>query len=365
MAFCATSCGTSRSSSTTPTSYTLTLLLGLIGFSLINLAISRGLPSAEAGTRVVLSFVGGLAIAGLLVPARRGIAGGLERFQYQGSFGKRRSLAESARDLLHERNLDRLSTRLIERIEDAVGVGRANLYLAQPGGLEPVRREAGLPTPLPFNALGDDLWGREFLRLSGVVLPGGGEAPDHGLCIGGYRYAFPLAVRGKGVGLALTSYKRDQNPLNSDDLELIRQFLDQAALAIENAQLLDRVQQQLRRGSPPPAVHRGDHRLVAGGHRRARRHRPHRVRPTPPSPSWSGSTSTACRASGIEAVLPVRPLPQPGEPLLKASYCVTGGGREHHLQLSTARFRRGPGEPLAVLRGRRRLGAGGHGARLA
>ena len=328
-------------------SYTLTLLLGLIGFSLINLAISRGLPTAEAGTRVVLSFVGGLAIAGLLVPARRGIAGGLERIQYRGSFGKRRSLAASARDLLHERNLDRLSTRLIERIEDAVGVGRANLYLAQPGGLEPVRRAPGLPAPLPFNAFGDDLWGREFLRLSGVVLPGGAETPAQRLYVAGYRYAFPLAVRGKGVGLALTSYKRDQDPLNSDDLELIRQFLDQAALAIENAQLLDRVQQQLEEvhrlqqytegiidSSPAGiAVLDAADRIVSA------------------NTAFAELVSVDLKrlpGEPIETVLPVRPLPAPGEPLLEASFCVAGG-REHHLQLSTALFRRGPGEPLRIL----------------
>ena len=72
-------------------SSTLTLLLGVVGFSLVHLGITRGLPQDLTLARNLLSFVAGLTIAGLLVPTRHGIASALERFQYRGSFGKRRA----------------------------------------------------------------------------------------------------------------------------------------------------------------------------------------------------------------------------------------------------------------------------------
>jgi PAS domain S-box-containing protein len=329
-------------------SYTLTLLLGIIGFSLIKLAIDRGLPQDLAGTRVLLSFVGGAVIAGLLVPARRGIAGGLERIQYRGTYDKRRALADFARDLLHERDLGRLAARLLERLEDTVGVARANLYLAAAGGdLEPARREPELPAPLAFDALGGELWGREFRRLAATAPPGGPAPVAQRLFAAGYRYAFPLSVRGQGVGLALTGYKADQVPLNSDDVELIRQLLDQAALAIENAQLLDRVQQQLEEVHRLQQYSEGIIESSPAGI--AVIDEDGRIRTANAAfAELAGVDHERLRGAPIAALLPVGPLPEPGGKLLEASY-RDAGGRERHLQLSTAGFHRASGERLRIV----------------
>jgi two-component system, NtrC family, sensor kinase len=180
-----------------------------------------------------------------------------------------------------------------------------------------------------------------------VALPGGAEVPTQRLFIAGYRYAFPLAVRGKGVGLALTGYKPDQTPLNSDDLELIRQLLDQAALAIENAQLLDRVQQQLEE------VHRlrrysdgiiesspaGIAVLDAGGRI---------VSANAAFAALAGVDSERLRGAPVEEALPLGPLPEPGGPMREVNL-RDPQGRELHLQVTAAPFRRGPGEGLRVL----------------
>ncbi len=88
--------------------YTVTLLLGIAGFSLVNLGISRGVPEELALARNLFSFAAGLGIATLMVPTRRGIAASLERLQYGGGFARRRALADAGRDLLHERDLDAL-----------------------------------------------------------------------------------------------------------------------------------------------------------------------------------------------------------------------------------------------------------------
>ncbi|HEY4564055.1 MAG TPA: histidine kinase dimerization/phospho-acceptor domain-containing protein, partial [Thermoanaerobaculia bacterium] len=328
-------------------SWTLTLLLGTIGFSLINLAISRGISAELSLARNVLMFVSGLMLAGLLVPARSAISSVLERLQYRDSFGKRRALSGFGRELLHERDLGRLCIALLDGIEDGVQIGKANLYLAQGETLVAVHPEAELPDRLPYDVLGTEIWGRDMAPLSGVAMPGEPLSPATRLFVAGYRYAFPLTVRGRGIGLVFTGYKQDHSPLNSEDAELIRHLLNQAALAIENAQLMGQLQirleevQQLQRytegifeSSPAGiAVLDGDRRLVS-------------------------VNSAFCRlldkdrseliGGGLEAVLPVDPLPAPGEGPVEVSWCDPSGA-ERHLQLSLAAFERGRRQGLYVL----------------
>jgi two-component system, NtrC family, sensor kinase len=327
-------------------SWTLTLLLGTIGFSLINLAISRGISEELSLARNVLMFVSGLMLAGLLVPARSAISSMLERLHYRDTFGKRRALSGFGRELLHERDLGRLCVALLDGIEEGVGLGRLNLFLAQGESLVAVRPEAELPDRLPYNVLGD-VWEREMAPLSGVAMPGEPLSAGTRLFVAGYRYAFPLTVRGKGIGLVLTGYKADHAPLNSEDSELIRHLLNQAALAIENAQLMGQLQvrleevQQLQRytegifeSSPAGiAVLDGDRRLVSVNAAFCR---------------LLGKDRPGLIGGGLEAVLPVDPLPAPGEGPIEVSWCDPSGA-ERHLQLSLAAFERGRRQGLYVL----------------
>jgi signal transduction histidine kinase len=328
-------------------SWTLTLLLGTIGFSLINLLISRGISEELSLARNVLMFVSGLMLAGLLVPARSAISSVLERLHYRDTFGKRRALSGFGRELLHERDLGRLCVALLDGIEEGVQIGRANLYLVQGETLVAVRPEAELPDRLPYGVLGTEIWGRELAPLSGVAMPGEPLSPATRLFVAGYRYAFPLTVRGRGIGLVLTGYKADHAPLNSEDTELIRHLLNQAALAIENAQLMGQLQirleevQQLQRytegifeSSPAGiAVLDGDRRLVSVNAAFCR---------------LTGTDRGELLGRGLEVVLPVDPLPAPGEGPVEVSWCDPSG-TERHLQLSLAAFERGRRQGLYVL----------------
>ncbi|HEY8022440.1 MAG TPA: ATP-binding protein, partial [Thermoanaerobaculia bacterium] len=227
-------------------SATLTLLLGLIGFSLVNLAIVRGVSPELAAARNLLSFSAGLGIAALLVPTRRSLSSALERLHYRSTFGKRRALSGLGRELLLERDLGQLCTALLRQVEEGVAIERVNLYLVRGESLVAVRPESRLPESLPLDVLGEELWREDVRRISGVALPAESMSPAQHLFVAGYRYAFPLSVLGTRVGIALAGYKADQNPLNSEDVELVRHLLTQAALAIENAQLLGRLQDQLQ-----------------------------------------------------------------------------------------------------------------------
>jgi two-component system NtrC family sensor kinase len=328
-------------------SWTLTLLLGTIGFSLMNLAISRGISEELSLARNLLMFISGLMIAGLLVPARSAISSVLQRLHYRDTFGKRRALTGFGRELLHERDLGRLCVALLDGIEEGVGLERSNLYLAQGERLAAVRPEAELPDRLPYEVLGKEIWERELVPLSGITMPGEALPPATRLFVAGYRYAFPLNVRGRGIGLVLTGYKADHAPLNSEDTDLIRHLLDQAALAIENAQLVGQLQvrleevQQLQRytegifeSSPAGiAVLDGERRLVSVNAAFAR---------------LTGKDRVEMIGRGLEAVLPLDALPAPGEGPIEVSWCDPSGA-ERHLQLSLAAFERGRRQGLYVL----------------
>jgi len=328
-------------------SWTLTLLLGIIGFSLVNLAINRGVSEDLSLARNMLSFVSGLAIAGLLVPTRSTISSALERLHYRDAFGKRRALAGFGRELLQERDLGRLCASLLQRIKEGVDLETVNLYLAQGDGLRAVRLEAELPGRIPFNALGEEFWRRDVDRLSGIVMPAEPPSIATRLFVAGYRYAFPLTIRGRGLGIVLAGFKQEHAPLNSEDQELIRHLLNQASLAIENAQLVGQLQVQLEEvqqlqnytegifeSSPAGiAVLDGDRRLVSVNAAFA---------------ALVGLSREQLAGRDLETVLPVTPLPAPGEGMVEVSWCDPSGA-ERHLQLSLAAFEKGLQRGLHVL----------------
>ena len=315
-------------------SATLTLLLGIIGFSLVNLAVLRGVPQELALARNLLSFAAGLGIAGLLVPTRRTISSTLERLHYRSTFGKRRALSGLGRELLHERDLGRLCTALLRQIEEGVAIERANLLLVQGDVLEPMRPEPQLGA-LPADLLGADLWREGFRRLSGVALPAETISPAQRLFIAGYRYAFPLTVLGSRVGLVLAGYKADQNPLNSEDVELIRHLLNQAALAIENAQLLGQLHHQLDEVLRLQRYSAGIFESSPAG-----------IAVLDPAGRMVSANTAFARLAALPrealpgrplgAVLPVEPLPAAGAAPIEVSF--KDGRGERHLQLSVADF---------------------------
>ena len=228
-------------------SYGLTAILGVTTFSLIDLALRRSLPEGLTFARDLATFFGGVLVLGLIVPAHRGIHGALERLQYGNAFGRRRGLARVGQELLQERDLDRLCAALLSELTQGLDLERSNLLLPQGPSLVPVRPEPGLPRAIALASLREELWDGDFETLSPIGLPGEPASSEQQLYGAGYRYGFPLAVRGSRVGLAVTTLRRDHLPMSSEDVDIARGLLDQAALAIENAQLLDQVHRQLER----------------------------------------------------------------------------------------------------------------------
>jgi len=327
--------------------YSITLLLGLIGYKFANLAIERGVPTDFALAHNLLNFAAGLVIASLMVPAKRSIASTIERMQFGGAFGKRRSLAELGRELLLERDLDALCATILQRLEDGLDLERANLYLAQSDGFVPVRPESGLPNQLGPEALGPTFWTGEGEPLPAAALPLPTAPPVQRLVMFGYRYAFPLRVRQNRIGAALVGNHRDGSPLSTEDLDLVHTLLNQASLAIENAQLVDQLHRQLEErvllerhkegiieSSPAGiAVLGKDDRVESANLAFA---------------ALAGVQRPDAVGKRLQDLLPIQPLPEPGSGLLEASFCDSAG-LERHLQLSVAILERIGAGPQRVL----------------
>jgi hypothetical protein len=329
-------------------SLSLTVLIGAFGFALANLTVSRLVPQDMAIGRNLLTFLSGLLIAGLLVPTRRGLSSSIERLQYRGSFGKRRALAEFGRELLKERDLGRLTNALADRLEMTLDLRRTNLFLAHGQSLLPVRPEVDQLELVPFGALPEDFWEADIENLSGVEFPDASDGSvAQRLFAAGYRYAFPLRVRTASIGFVVTGYRDDDLPLSSDDLELIRNLLNQAALAIENAQLLHQVQHQLEEVLRLQAFNQGIIESSPAGI--AVLGQDHRVRSANLAfASLVGRDGRTLTGKRLGELLPIEPIPEPDEGLREVSL-NDSEGNHRYLQISVAPLRQQGAEEQRVL----------------
>ena len=321
---------------------TVTVIAGIFAFQLIQLMIEKGVGEEMAMARSLLTFAAGLMVAGVLAPARKVLSSRFERFQFRDHWGSRRKVASLGTELLHERSLDQLCDTLVDHLSEAL-LARVELYLVHGRqGLVPVRPRPELPTALPIDLLSQDFWEREVESISALDLPVA-ESPEsraeRRLFAAGFRYAFPLKVRGRRLGLVLLSYKLDDEPLAGEDLDLVLGLLGQAALAIENAQLLDEVQRRLAQVSRLETYNKGilesspaglaviddEERVLLANHAFA---------------AICGHERSTCLRQKMAKLLPVRPLPEPQDGLVNVSYCEASGA-ERHLQLSLAIYHDG------------------------
>lgn len=317
---------------------TVTVIAGIFAFQLIQLMIEKGVGEEMAMARSLLTFAAGLMVAGVLAPARKVLSSSFERFQFRDHWGSRRKVASLGTELLHERSLDQLCDTLVDHLSEAL-LARVELYLVHGRqGLVPVRPRPELPAALPIDLFSQDFWEREVESISALDLPveeSLESRAERRLFAAGLRYAFPLKVRSRRLGLVLLSYKLDEEPLAGEDLDLVLGLLGQAALAIENAQLLDEVQRRLVQVSRLESYNKGilesspaglaviddEERVLLANHAFA---------------AICGRERSACLRQKMAELLPVR-LPEPEDGLVNVSYCEASGA-ERHLQLSLAAY---------------------------
>ena len=330
------------------TTYTLTLLLGALGFLLLNLLVRRGIPEDFILARQFTAITGGLLIAGLLIPAKQGIGAALQRVHYRGSFGRRRALAHFAQELLHERDLEQLAAGLLRELEETMDLEQSNLFLLEGEHLEPIRIDLhAREDAVKLERIRSETWELDHQRLDGSALPEPELSAEHQLFLHGYRHAFPLTVRDRRIGLVVTGNKEGQVPLTSDDVLLIRQLLNQAALAIENAQLLEQMQRQLLevmelKQFNEEIIESSPAGIVVFDQTN------HVVSANLAFAALVGFERSSLKRQLLSTVLPSDMVPSPMDGIVEVSF-VDHQGRERQLQLSCASFHGGNHERLTVL----------------
>ncbi len=328
-------------------SFAVTLGLGAVAFSLVHLGLSRGVPDESLLTRNLLTFLAGLLIAGVLVPTERGVRSGLERIQSGASFRRRKALSQLGRELLVERDLPVLAGRLLDQLRIGLELERAELLLGRTDSLAPTSTEFGLPR-FEVSDFGPEIWERRWHHLTGGALPTAPTSALDQIHRRGFRYLFPLTLQGRPLGLLTTGLKLDGEPLNSEEMALIRALLDQTALAVENAHLMEALRQRLDEvellkqhseqilDSSPAGI------AVLGG-----------------EGVIDNANDAFCRIVGREPgqvlgqplseILPFDSLPEPGQALHQLTF-VDASGAERHLQASSAAYdERGELEVLVVV----------------
>jgi hypothetical protein len=174
------------------------------------------------------------------------IQGGLDRLYYRDRYDYRRALVTFARELNSDLDLERLSTRLVERVRDTLAVDRIALMLADPdtpvgpftpiasGGVEDVTAlrispESGLGTRLLAGhtvSIDDPVPLRRLLGEEGAAWRDAGW------------HAFvPCVSKEVTIGVIAVGRRARNEPLSSEDMALLGAVASQAATALENARL--------------------------------------------------------------------------------------------------------------------------------
>jgi hypothetical protein len=189
----------------------------------------------------------------LVAPSLKGaIQSGLDRLYYRDRYDYRRALLNFARELNTELDLDRLSSRLVERIRETLGVDRIALYLpseADHEGRFVVKAHEGFDeVPAPVIGASSSLAARladgqtvvvddplPMRRLSGEEGAAWRETGLHNFV--------PCVSKDGTIAVLAVGRRAHGDALSSEDMSLLGAVAGQAATALENARLYG----QLRR----------------------------------------------------------------------------------------------------------------------
>ncbi len=174
------------------------------------------------------------------------IQNALDRLYYRDRYDYRRALVAFARELNSDLDLERLSTRLVERVRETLGVDRIALFLSS--GVSPGQRFRAFTSSgfeLPFDRVvepSSSLGAR--LSLGQTVVLGDPVAarrlPPHEMTAwreAGLNGFVPCVSNELTIAVIGFGHRPHGEPLNSEDIALLGAVAAQAATALENARL--------------------------------------------------------------------------------------------------------------------------------
>lgn len=177
---------------------------------------------------------------------RNAIQGGLDRLYYRDRYDYRRALVTFARELNSDLDLQRLSTKLVDRVRETLAVDRMALLLADPTEATGEFRSIAVAGDVPGEALRvtrESVLGQRLLAGQTVSmddpLPVRRLAGDEGASWrdAGWHAFVPCVTQDTTIGLLAVGRRARLEPLSSEDMALLGAVASQAATALENARL--------------------------------------------------------------------------------------------------------------------------------
>jgi PAS domain S-box-containing protein len=177
---------------------------------------------------------------------KNAIQAGLDRLYYRDRYDYRRALLSFARELNTELDLERLSSRLVERIRETLAVDRIALFLPSAGESEgrfvAVASQGFGDRPVPViraeSALAARLADGQTLMVDDPV-PARRLSGEEGAAWreAGLFSFIPCVSKGSAMGVLAVGRRAHGDSLSSEDMALLGAVAGQAATALENARL--------------------------------------------------------------------------------------------------------------------------------
>ncbi|HXK11728.1 MAG TPA: ATP-binding protein [Vicinamibacteria bacterium] len=206
----------------------------IVGLALLTAGLTDVLWEEPHAT--VIALLSAFVVVVLFTPVKARIQETLDRLFYKERYSSRKALVRLSEDLNADLDLERTSERLLEGIGAALGLREMALFLpAESGDFAPFRAR-GVPRSGEGSriAKGSALLARLALGHP-ADLDSGGEPPV--LAATGLVWLFPCRVKGEVIAVLGVGRKDGLDPLNSEEVDILKTLAAQAATAIMNGRL--------------------------------------------------------------------------------------------------------------------------------
>ena len=206
----------------------------IVGLALLTVGITDVLWEEPHGT--IVALLSALVVVLLFTPVKSRIMEALDRLSYRERYSSRKALVRLAEDLNADLDLERTSERLLEGIGAALALREMALFLPGEDGQFGPYRARGVPREAPV---------RPRLSAPGLVdrlsagqaveVEAGAEHPE--LAAYGLAWLFPCRVKGELIAVLGVGRKDGLEPLDSEEVLVLKAVAAQAASAILNGRL--------------------------------------------------------------------------------------------------------------------------------
>jgi two-component system NtrC family sensor kinase len=217
---------------------TLTYILAtaaIVGICLLAVNLLEVTVAGDEPSGTIVAVLSTLVVILLFTPVKTRTQDAIDRLFYRERYQARKALVRLSQDLNADLDLARMAERLLEGVGSALGVQSMAVYLPDDrGDLVVVRGR-------PASAAADRLAaGGELLRRLAGGEPVDAEAAAESLPEAAARehaYYFPCRAKGETIAVLAVGRKEGNEPLNSEELDVLQALAAQAATAFMNGQL--------------------------------------------------------------------------------------------------------------------------------